>query len=358
MRKSALLAAALCLGLGGPTACKKPFADARRGTAEHIDEDEKALVGRLQPARDPTQEEIDTYRLGVRQAYNARRFDELDTQAAQARTSRALFGNGSWKIVQFYEALGCRDDEPESMWQLHDQIHQAWTAARPESITARVAHANFQTDYAWHARGNGYADSVKEEGWKLFGERLAAAQKILVEARRLPDKDPVWWRAALRVALGAGIPRGDYDRLAAEAVAYEPKFWGYDTARSYSLLPRWYGQAGDWEAYADAAAKRPDGLGTEAYARIVINLSGYYDNVFRETQASWLQTRDGLALMRKQYPDSLEILSVSAKLATLAENRELAKELFDQLGDRYLPDVWRKPERFVHYRHWARTGRW
>ena len=107
-----------------------------------------------------------------------------------------------------------------------------------------------------------------------------------------------------------------------------------------------------------AAAKRPGGLGAEVYARIVMDLDGYYDNIFRETQASWLLTRDGLAQMREKYPDSLEILSVSAKLATQAEDRALAQKLFEQIGDRYLPNTWRTPERFVHYRHWAQTGAW
>ena len=352
------------LCLGGPVACNRPSSPAQDDAraqprpTEHIDDDEKAVAARLRPAKDPVQEGIYAYRLQVRQAYNERRFDELESQIEQARSSRALFGNGSWKIVQCYEALDCREDEPENMWQLHDGIHRAWIDAKPGSLGARIAHAAFLAEYAWHARGGGYANTVTPEGWRLFGERLEAAQAILQEARNLPERDPMWWTVALRVAQGAGYPKDAYDKLVAEATAFEPKFWRYDTARAISLLPRWYGQEGDWEAYADAAAKRPGGLGAEGYARVVVRLSGFYDNVFRETRASWLQTREGLALMRREYPDSLEILSYSAKMATLAESRELAKELFDQIGDRYLPNVWYKPEHFTHYRHWAQTGQW
>ncbi|MDQ3621744.1 MAG: hypothetical protein M3463_04540 [Verrucomicrobiota bacterium] len=107
--------------------------------------------------------------------------------------------------------------------------------------------------------------------------------------------------------------------------------------RAYSLLPRWHGEPGDWEAHAEQASARPDGLGVETYARIVINLRRYHENIFRETKASWPKTREGLEQLRKKYPTSLEILSNSALLATLAEDRPLAKEMFDRLGETYLP---------------------
>ncbi len=355
-----LLVAGILLSLFALAACKKKPDDAstEQGPVEHIDAEQKAAASKLQPAKDPVDEEIYAYRIEVRQAYNNRRFDDLEAQAKELRASKPLFGNGSWKIVQFYAAFECRDEEPDSMWELHDRIHKDWIAAKPTSITAHVAYAGFQIDYAWKARGTTYADKVTSEGWALFEHRLAAAHDVLVKARALPEKDPVWWLKALRVALGAGMSKAQYDQLLAEAVAFEPKFWGYDNARAYSLLPRWYGQEGDWEAYAAHAAARPDGLGPESYARIVISLRAYYDNVFRDTKATWPQTREGLERMRAKYPDSLDILSESALLATMAEDRALARELFERLGDRYLASVWRKPERFAHYRHWAETGQW
>jgi hypothetical protein len=133
--------------------------------------------------------------------------------------------------------------------------------------------------------------------------------------------------------------------LLEQAKAFEPKFWAYDIARARSLLPRWYGEPGDWEAYAEQAAGRPDGLGAEIYARIVMDLHGYYDNVFRETKASWLKVRQGLSEMRQKYPRSFDLLNQTALLSTLGGDRELAKETFGKLGDSYLPSVWGKPER-------------
>jgi len=318
--------------------------------------EEKATIAKLKPTKDPILEEIYAFRLKMRGLYNNRRFAELEQAAVEIRRTKPVFDNGSWKIVQFYDSFGCRAEEPESMWQLHDRIHQDWIAQFPTSITARVAYADFFTDYAWHARGSGFADKVTKEGWRLFGERLASASKKLAEARWLTDKDPFWWEVALGVALGQHWPKNEYDQLLEQAKAFEPKFWAYDIARARSLLPRWYGEPGDWEAYAEQAAGRPDGLGAEIYARIVMDLHGYYDNVFRETKASWLKVRQGLSEMRQKYPRSFDLLNQTALLSTLGGDRELAKETFGKLGDSYLPSVWGKPERFVRSRKWAETG--
>src|SRR5438874_7514545 len=272
--------------------------------------EEKAAIAKLKPTKDPVQEEIYAFRLKMRALYNNRRFAELEPVAAENRQTKAVFGNGSWRIAQFYESFACRREEPESMWQLHDRIHQDWIAQFPRSITARIAYADFFTDYAWHARGTAFADKVTEEGWRLFAERIGLAQKTLAESPGLPQKDPVWWRVALQVALGQHWPKNDYDRLVEKAKASEPKFWRYDIARAKSLLPRWYGDAGDWEDYAEQAAARPDGLGDEIYARIVMSLRGYYDNIFHETRASWPKVRQGLLVMRKKYPRSRSMLSI------------------------------------------------
>lgn len=344
MRTSAFLALVLSLLAGSLAGCYK------KAPAQAMD------TSGVHAVKDALRTETYAFRMETRQAYNNRRFDELERKADELHASRAVFPNGSWKIAQFHDALGCRDDEPESMWQLHDTIHKEWIAAYPGSITARVAHANFFVDYAWHARGSGYAATVNRNGWTLFGERLAKAREILAAARTLPMKDAVWWSVSLTVALGQGWSHNDYDGLMKEAKAYSPVFWGYDTSRAYSLLPRWHGEPGDWEDYALQASLAENGLGAEIYARIVMKLGGYYDNVFAETKASWPKTREGLEAMRKKYPDFHEITNWAAKLAVLAKDYPEASRLFSVLGDSYDPGVWQNAEQFVLFRQQALTG--
>lgn len=303
--------------------------------------------------KDKITEEIWQFRLKTRALYNASRFDELEALAAQLRTERGRFGNGSWKIVQFYESLGCRSDKPESMWQLHARIHENWDTAKPRSITAHVAHADFLTEYAWHARGTDFADKVTKEGWRLFGERMGKAKELLDKSAEFEPKCPVWWRVRMTVARGQGWSWDDYERLFQDAKTFEPAFWGYDVAKATYLLPRWHGQPGEWEYALSLEIDRPKGLGAETYARVVNALHGYYKNVFRESNASWPSTREGFELMRQRYPDSLAIVSGYCRLACIAEDRVLARKLFDELGGRMVGDIWGDQKKFQNYRNWA-----
>jgi hypothetical protein len=114
--------------------------------------EERAAAAKLVPTKDSVQEEIYAFRGVVRQDYNNRRFAELEKRASELRSSNAVFGNGEWKLSEFYESFTCQPEEPENMWQLHGQIHRDWIAAFPQSITAAVAYADFFVSYAWHAR--------------------------------------------------------------------------------------------------------------------------------------------------------------------------------------------------------------
>jgi hypothetical protein len=352
-----LLAGLVGCGREEPREAVKPT-EQLPASGEHIDGNEKAQATALASIADPIVQEIVGFRGSVRDSLVAGNFDELDRQAEELRTSKALFANGSWKLTQFYTAFEGNDNEPASRWEALDKKHREWIAAKPDSITARVAYATFLADYAWYARGSGFANTVTQEGGRLFGERLEAAGKELEAGAALPQKDAYWFRILMRVGLGQGWTPKDFDELTNDALAFEPTFWGYDVARANSLLPRWYGNPGDWEAFAEKSAQRPGGLGAEVYARIVISQLGYFENIFRESRASWPRTKEGLDILRKKYPDSLEILSQAALLGTMAQDQPYAKAAFAALGDRYVRGIWPSRQSFVHYRNWARTGRW
>jgi hypothetical protein len=359
MNPTRLLPLLLATAIPFLSACKEnPNPGASASNVEHYSADEKAAAAKLKPVDDPVSTAMAAFRGEMRNAFDRRDFDLLEQTASQLRASKETYANGRWKLVQFYNAFDCPRDASDAGWTTHERLIQGWIAARPQSITPRITHAIHLVQYAWRARGTGFVDSVTDDGARLFAERLASALKILVDSRDLPEKDICWWFTALQVARGQGWPKEQYDRAVEDAKKLEPKFWGFDAERAFSLLPRWYGEPGDWEAYAEAASARPDGVGAETYARIVIYLRGFHDNIFRESKASWPRIREGLALMRERYPAKLEMISHTAMLATMAEDQALAKEMFDQLGDTYYPDIWRKPDRFVHYRNWATTGQW
>lgn len=326
-----------------------------RNERSAVEDTDVAGLPPVKVTKDKITTEIEQFRLKTRTLYNTSKFDELEALATQLRADRARFGNGSWKIFQFYDSLTCRPEEPENMWQLHDRIHQNWVAAKPRSITAHVAHAEFFADYAWHARGTGFSDKVTKEGWRLFAERLTKAKEVLDKSKDLEPRCPMWWHVSMTVARGQDWSRDDFEKLFQEAKAFEPQFWGHDVSKAGFLLPRWHGQPGEWEYTTTLEIDRPKGLGLETYSRVVNAMRDYYKNIFRESKASWPQTRDGFILMRQRYPDSLEILSAYCQMACLAEDHAVARTLFDELGGRMVADIWRDQNNFRHWRNWAYT---
>ena len=319
-----------------------------------------ATTHRAAPTPDPVvgvhdagYQELLAYRRAARQEYDNRSFDALERRAQEARASKAKFSNGTWKIIHFYEAFECRASEPESMWTLHKTIHEEWVAAKPASITARTAQMDFLVSYAWHARGSDYANRVTPEGWRLFAERFREAHQVFDGSKDLPEKCPQWWSVALALGLGEEWPREEYDRVWAAGKAYEPTFWAFDTRRSNFLATKWYGQPGEWERAAEAAAAEPGGMGMEIYARCVWLQSSNYSDVFKQSNATWTKTKEGCELLRQRYPDSTEVASAYCRLACLARDRPTAKKLFDVLGDGVFANYWHGADRLRLDREWA-----
>ena len=315
--------------------------------------EDSAEVGPAEKApADAEMEELTAFRNSTRQLYNNRKFAELEAFAGKIRSGKERMGTGSWKIFQFYDSLNCRADEPESMWQLHDTIHREWEAAYPESITACVARADFLTTYAWHARSDAYANEVTEEGWRLFRERLAEARTLLEQSKRLSPLCPVWFSTSQTVALGQDWSREEYDALFLEAKKLEPEFFAFDISRAQYLLPKWHGEPGEWEAEAEKEIERSGTAGYEIYARVVTAQGGHYDNIFKQSAASWRKTRKGYEEMLARYPDSKTFLNEYCRLACYAGDRKLAKELFIRIGDKKVRSCWRKGQ-FDKAKAWA-----
>lgn len=330
----------------------------RSGPVEHIDAQERLEAALLVEATSPLEREQKVFRARIRGAFDDARFDELEKQARTLRDGRDLFSDGSWKLNHFYDAFAERMHTGDAGFMADLALLKKWEVAYPDSSTRRVALVGFLADYAWHARGSDYADSVTEEGWRLMGERLSYAWDTAQKLMQAEEKDPHGYRLAIRVAMGLNMEASVYNKILAESRKHYPDYYPTECARAYSLLPRWYGKDGEWEAFAAGAVKVKGGLGDETYARILMHLAGYFPNIIRDSKVTWRRAKPGLMILNEKYPDSLEIQNFTAYFAALGRDRKLAAATFDKLGDAYLKELWCKPERFVHFRTWARTGEW
>ncbi len=288
--------------------------------------------------------------------FDAKDFDKLDSLAVQYRESRECYADGNWKLSEVYRGLQLPDKASDSEWESHLAVFNDWIKARPESITARVALADELMGYAWKARGSGYAKTVSGIGWQLFTERLQHALTVLRDAKTLKEGCPYWGSTMLRIELGLGTERSQYEALFKDIVHTYPDYSRYYTLRATYLLPRWHGRSGEWEADLVESANKIGGEeGDLLYARVVWNMQQQriFDNIFKESKLSWERIARGFAVIEKRYPDSLAAKSERAFLTALGGPVNEAESSFNKLDGKVDLSVWMDRDEFDTFARWA-----
>ena len=109
-----------------------------------------------------------------------------------------------------------------------------------ESLVQRL-RGEFYTHYAWNARGSGFADTVTEEGARLFEERLAIAEAALESAWRLDPTDEWIANDMLIVEKGQGKGRDRMELWFRRAMALNTNNYAACSRKLTYLEPKWYG---------------------------------------------------------------------------------------------------------------------
>jgi hypothetical protein len=269
-----------------------------------------------------------------------RKYQALDAMAARLQRDNVTFPNGDWEICYFYEGASDLPKEyTDLQWEQRIQALHDWFEADPESMTARVAYAFGLFNYGWKARGKGYADTVTEDGWRQFGERLAEARRILIAAERLGPDSPVYYSTRLRIAYVDGSSPEEREQLFDQCIAAFPGYTRFYLAKANFLLPRWFGAPGEWEAFAAASADRVGGEdGDVLYAQII-----------------WqMHVQRGFEALCRRYPESVSPLSEYCYLAGFTdEGRSLTRPLLQRLGNRVDLSVWKTMDRYLKDRAWT-----
>lgn len=282
------------------------------------------------------------------------KFSELEDLAHTLRTQKSQTVGGVWKLCEFYNGVHIDGKETVSAdFEAELALMGKWKAAFPHSITRPVAEAFILTKYAWKARGSGYANTVKEDGWRLFGERISRARAVLEDAAPAV-RCPHWYAAMQTVALAQGWDKAAYDELFKKAVEAEPSYSVFYTRKAYHLLPRWYGNEGDPAAFADEAARlHPDGL--EIYARIVWAQKRFYGkDFFAESRFDWQKTKSGFEALLARHPASKAIPQAYCLFACRTKERELARKLFAVIGTTTPNlEIWGTSRYFLSCKAWA-----
>lgn len=133
--------------------------------------------------------------------------------------------------------------------QTFDLLYPALKDAFPNSPFPLRFEGVFDIQYAWFARGHGYANTVTPEGWRLMKDRLAAAETALTKAWEMDPEDPAPAVLMLDVELGQGLGRDRMEMWYQRAIKADPDNNGAARGKMLYLEPKWYGSAEEMLAF-------------------------------------------------------------------------------------------------------------
>lgn len=291
----------------------------------------------------------------VQEMVYAEDFDRLEQVADSVRSSKAKFAGGLWKIHAFYSGTSAtRGHATEKDWKdLHKKL-TGWSSAKPQSIAARIALAYFYLNYAWDARGSGFTDTVTSDGWKLFESRTAKAKEVLDEAAKLPTKDPEWYLVMQQVALAQGWNKVQARQLLERAIAFQPDYYYYYRMYANFVLPKWYGEPGESESFAQESADRIRGeQGDIIYFRVASYLMCNCANEPQLKNMSLTRIRRGFAAAETLYGFSLTNSNLMAAMATKMAEATIADAQFKRIGESWSREAFQNQPYFEASKAWA-----
>lgn len=296
---------------------------------------------------EPEGTQVRALRVQWRKLFNDGSWSELDALADQLRSQRSRFAGGGWQLRYFYGTICCTGSltATDADWQAQFARLQEWIKQEPASAVPRVALADAYLRFAWKARGNGYANTVTQEGWSLFRQRVQQARTTLEDAAKISAGDPEWYRAMQTVALAEAWPRSQVDALVNAALDSEPGYFYFARAQANFLLPKWYGKPGDTEQFSEKVADRIGGQEGDA----VYFLIAAVINCCRVAQApglSWARVRQGYFALQQLYGTNNYQRNAMAYLALQAGDTQTAQQMFRQIGNDWDQAVWRSKARF------------
>jgi hypothetical protein len=118
-----------------------------------------------------------------------------------------------------------------------------------DSLVRLNLKGKFLVDYAWDARGDGWADRVTEAGAKAFSDRLAEAEKTLTHCYELFPDDPHAATEMLTVELGHGQGRQEMEQWFQRAMKADPDNYAACETKMNYLAAKWHGSLTDQIAF-------------------------------------------------------------------------------------------------------------
>ncbi|MGZ4982314.1 MAG: hypothetical protein ACXWAB_12810 [Methylobacter sp.] len=281
------------------------------------------------------------------EALSSKKFSLINSMADKMRESKERLPDGRWKLPFVTNSLVAdlkgKDDKA---WATRLALFDKWIAQTPKNSTPYLAKAEALVAYAWEARGDGWADSVKEQDWVLFRKRLSEARKMLEDSAATSKNSSVWFEIMQTIALGESWPIEEYSKLFNESVSREPTYYFHYFHAATYFLPRWHGSADKLTQFIDNAVNNTQAKeGQTLYTRIYWSLLwALKDKTFSPGYANWPRMKEGFVDILKSYPDNWN-LNAFSYYACMAKDWATVNETIPKLSNVEL-NIWEDADNF------------
>jgi len=209
----------------------------------------------------------------------------------QALQDKTLPGEEAYQACDaFFQMVGRNDRE---LTNAYVTIQKLLFNNRPKWATAYLIKADYYLLYAWHGRGNGNADQVTEEGWRLFRERLAESEQALNRAWALDPKNARTPVLMIQVAEGQQKKRPEMESWFQRAMNLDPNNYEACRGKLHYLYPQWYGSREDMLAFGRECVASTNWGGhvplilVDAHSELVGSLSAANRDAYWELPDVW-----------------------------------------------------------------------
>jgi hypothetical protein len=201
-----------------------------------------------------------------------------------------------------------------------------WRRRVKDSTIAELVEVMIFTEWAWSARGNGYAAAALDE----VADRAA--------------NNPLWYTLSLEVGLDPSTDREKLQAIFDQGVEKVPKYRPIYRCMLRILMPRWGGSYDDEDKFINQIdAKTASTRGYERYAELYsayARLEGDELDFFTDTRVFWNGMRTGYLALLKRYPKSDAVLNSFANFACRADDRLTYGQLRGEVAKRLSSTAW------------------
>ena len=256
---------------------------------------------------------------------------------------------GSRGLEFFYDALSLETQDEKINWKGSLDVANLWLEVYPESLAAKFCLAEQWSNYAWDARGHGYASEVSDENFALFRERMSKSVVLYEELLSKNDDPLLRSRAGGVLLLSGGDPERGFQWLD-QALSADPTNVDLIYRSAHFLLPRWFGRPGDLKKLMMTIEKKSGKKSGKAI--VLCKVLPYVKARVYETEISWAEAKEAFQDLIQE-SDTPRHHGFYALAAYYADDRATARENLKGLDHAWYDHAFKSREHFLSVKAWA-----